>query len=232
MFGLYEFLVMPFGLTNAPATFNRLMEKLFQPYWTFTGVFFDNTIIHSNTLDEHKKHLQVIFQTLRENKLFINQKKSEFFLKEIQYLGHIISRNGIRMDTTKLDVINEWPIPKNFHELRSFIGMCAYYRRFIEKFSYIVDPLYDLTKKNIKYHWTDKTNEAFKKLKEKLTSQPVLTLPDLSKPFEVQCDACGDCLGAVLLQEEHAIAYESRRLNTDEKTLGIYKKELLAVLHA
>ena len=201
-YGLYEYLVMPFGLTNAPATFNRLMERLFRPHRAFTGVFFDDIIIHSKTLEEHKEHLRIIFQTLRENKLFINQKKSEFFLNEIQYLGHIISKDGIRMDPTKLDVIKDWPIPKNLHELRSFIGMCAYYRRFIEKFSFIAGPLHDLTKKNIKYEWTLKTNEAFEKLKERLTSQPVLSLPDLSKPFEVQCDACGDCLGAVLLSKK------------------------------
>ncbi|MCO5587389.1 hypothetical protein L7F22_041338 [Adiantum nelumboides] len=110
--------------------------------------------------------------------------------------------------------------------------MCAYYRRFIEKFSLIAGPLHDLTKKNVKYVWTEGKQEASDKLKQKLTSQPVLVLPDLSKPFEVQCDACGDSLGAVLLQEGHAIAYESRRLSSDEQILGIYEKELLAVLHA
>ena len=169
---------------------------------------------------------------MRDNKLYINQKKSEIFLKEIQYLGHIISQAGIRMDPKKLEVIKGWPIPTNLHELRSFIGMCAYYRRFIEKFSFIARPLHDLTKKNVKYVWTNKENESFENLKTKLISQPVLILPDLSKPFEVQCDACGHCLGAVLLQEGHAIAYESRRLNDQEKNLGIYEKELLAILHA
>ena len=231
-FGLYEYLVMPFGLTNAPATFNWMMETLFRPHRSFTGVFFDDVIIYSKSLEEHKKHLKVIFQVLRDNKLYVNQKKSEFFLKEIQYLGHIISHAGIRMDPSKLEVIKEWPIPKNLHELRSFIGMCAYYRRFIEKFSFIAGPLHDLTKKNVKYEWTNKVNESFEKLKEKLISQPVLILPDLSKPFEVQCDACGHCLGAVLLQEGHVITYESRRLNEHEKNLGIYEKELLAILHA
>ena len=231
-YGLYEYLVMPFGLTNAPATFNRMMEKLFRPHQSFTGVFFDDIIIYSKSLQEHKQHLKVIFQVLRDNKLYINQKKSEFFLKEIQYLGHIISQAGIQMDLEKLEVIKGWPIPRNLHELRSFIGMCAYYRRFIEKFSFIAGPLHDLTKKNVKYVWSNKENESFEKLKAKLISQPVLILPDLSKPFEVQCDACGHCLGAVLLQEGHALAYESRRLNDQEKDLGIYEKKLLAILHA
>ncbi|MCO5571737.1 hypothetical protein L7F22_025485 [Adiantum nelumboides] len=225
-FGLYEYLVMPFGLTNALATFNRMMERIFQPHRNFTGVFFDDVIIYSKTIEEHKEHLKVIFQALRDNKLYVNQKKSEFFLQEIQYLGHIISKNGIRMDLAKLEVIKDWPNPRNLHEVRSFIGMCAYYRRFIEKFSL------DLTKKNVKYVWTEKRQQAFDTLKQKLISQPVLALPDLSKPFEVQCDACGDCLGAVLLQEEHAIAYESRRPSSNEQILGIYEKELLAILHA
>ena len=110
--------------------------------------------------------------------------------------------------------------------------MCAYYIRFLQKFSYIAGPLHDLTKKNVKFVWSKRENNAFEKLKDTLISEPVLVLPDLSKPFEVQCDACGHSLGAVLLQEGHAIAYESRRLNEHKKNLGIYKKELLAILHA
>ncbi|MCO5570722.1 hypothetical protein L7F22_024450 [Adiantum nelumboides] len=129
-FGLYEYLVMPFGLTNAPATFNRMMERIFRPHRNFTGVFFDDVIIYSKSMEEHKKHLQVIFQALRDNKLFINQKKSEFFLQEIQYLGHIISKSNIRMDPSKLEVIKEWPNPRNLHELRSFkslsLKQCLY----------------------------------------------------------------------------------------------------------
>ncbi|MCO5596792.1 hypothetical protein L7F22_050862 [Adiantum nelumboides] len=158
----------------------------------------------------------------REKDMYINAQKS----------GHIISKNGIRMDPAKLEVIKDWPNPRNLHEVRSFIGMCAYYRCFIEKFSLIASPLHDLAKKNVKYVWTEKRQQAFDTLKQKLISQPVLALPDLSKPFEVQRDACGDCLGAVLLQEGHAIAYESRRLSSDEQILGIYEKQLLAVLHA
>ncbi|MCO5548490.1 hypothetical protein L7F22_001950 [Adiantum nelumboides] len=136
-FGFYEYLVMSFGLTNAPATFNRMMERIFRPHRrNFTGVFFDDVIIYSKTIEEHKEHLKVIFKALRDNKIYVNQKKSEFFLQEIQYLGHIISKNGIRMDPAKLEVIKDWLNPRNLHEVRSFIGMCAYYKRFIEKFSW------------------------------------------------------------------------------------------------
>ncbi|MCO5601473.1 hypothetical protein L7F22_055594 [Adiantum nelumboides] len=161
--------------------------------------------VHSQTLEEHKKHLQSVFDALQANRLFVNGKKSEFFMKEIKYLGHIISKEGIRMDPEKLRVIDEWPEP------------C---------------PLHDLTKKKAKYVWTPKENTAVMQLKAKLMTQPLLVLPDLKKPFEVHCDTCGDSIGAVLSQEGHPIAYESRRLNSQERGLGVYEKELISVIHA
>ena len=115
------------------------------------GVFFDDIIVYSKTLEEHKEHLAKVFEELKEHKLYVNSKKSEFFLKEIKYLGHIISKEGIIMDPEKLKIIEEWPKPNNLHELRSFIGMCSYYRRFIEKFSIIAGPLHYLTKKKVKF---------------------------------------------------------------------------------
>ena len=133
-FGFYEYVVMPFGLMNAPTNFNKLMERIFQKHRAYMGVFFDDIIIHSNTLEEHKKHLKAVFQELHASRLFVNEKKSDFFMQEIKYLGHIISKISIRMDLDKLRVINEWPTPTNLHELQRFIGMCSYYRRFIEKF--------------------------------------------------------------------------------------------------
>ena len=146
-FGLYKYLVMPFGLTNAPATFNRLMDIIFCKHCSFIGVFFDDIIVHSKTLEEHKEHRAQVFKELQEHKLYVNSKKSEFFLKEIHYLGHVISKDGIKMDPDKLKIIQEWPEPLNLHELRSLIGMCSYYRRFLEKNSIIAGPLHDLTKK-------------------------------------------------------------------------------------
>ncbi|MCO5583560.1 hypothetical protein L7F22_037471 [Adiantum nelumboides] len=231
-FGLYKYVVMPFDLTNAPATFNRLMEKIFCKHSAYTGVFFDDIIVHSQTLEEHKKHLQSVFNELQANRLFVNGKKSDFFMKEIKYLGHIISKEGIHMDPEKLRVIDEWPEPCNVHELRSFLGMCSYYRHFIRDFSRIAGPLHDLTKKKVKYVWTPKENTAFMQLKAKLMTQPLLVLPDLKKPFEVHCNACGDSIGAVLSQEGHPIAYESHRLNSQETGLGVYEKELISLIHA
>ena len=223
---------MPFGLTNAPATFNRLMERVFQKHQAYVGVFFDDIIVHSLTMEEHKEHLKTIFKELRAHNLYVNGKESEFFMREIKYLGHIIFKDGIRMDPGKLQVINEWPVPKNLHELRSFIGMCSYYRRFIEKFSVIAGPLHDLTKKKVQFKWTAREHEAFKELKAQLMSQPLLVLLDLRKPFGVHYDASGDSLGGVLSQEAHPIAYESHRLHDHKLSLGIYEKELLAVIHS
>ena len=142
---------MPFGLTNAPATFNRIMENLVRANRSYTGVFFDDVIFYSKSLEDHMIHLCEVFQVLRAHKLYINLKKSEFFLEEIQYLGHIISKTGIHMDPKKLEVVKEWPVPRNIHELRSFIDMCAYYRCFIAHFSSIAGPLHDLTKKNVRF---------------------------------------------------------------------------------
>ena len=141
-------------------------------------MFFDDIIVYSRSLAEHKEHLAQVFKELRAHKLYVNSKKSELFLREVRYLGHIISKEGIRMDPKKLKIIEEWPQPMNLHELRSFIGMCSYYRRFIEKFSIIAGPLHDLTKKKVKFQWTARENTAFKELKAKLMSQPLLVLPD------------------------------------------------------
>ena len=208
-FGLYEFLVMPFGLTNAPATFNLLMNRIFQPYRTFTGVFFDDVLIFSRFEDEHTQHLQIIFNELRQHKLCINVKKSEFFLTEIHYLGHIVSHNTIRMDPAKIKAIVEWPDLRTVHDVRSFLGLCSYYRCYVRHFAHIASPLHDLTKKKTKFQWEDSQRKAFNTLKERISQEPVLIIPDLQKPFEVFCDASGDCVGAVLNQEKHAVAFES-----------------------
>ena len=232
-FGLYEFLVMPFGLANAPTTFNRMTDRIFHPHRRFTGVFFDDILVFSETEQEHHKHLEIVFQELRKHKLFVNAKKSEFFLKEIHYLGHIVSHNQVRMDPEKIKVIVEWPTPATtVHDVRSFLGLCSYYRRFVRRFAAIAGSLHDLTKKRVPFQWGLKQQEAFAKLKYYLSHGPVLIVPDLRKPFEVSCDASGDGIGAVLNQEGHAVAFESRRLKDAELHASIYEKELMAVIHA
>ena len=185
------------------------MDRIFCKYHSFIGVFFNNIIVYSKLLEEHKEHLSKVFHELQEHKLYVNSKKSEFFLKQICYLGLIISKYGIRMDPNKLNIIQEWPQPLNLHELRSFIGMCSYYRRFIEKFSIIARPLHKLIRNKVKFQWTAKENEAFNKLKKRLMYRPLLVLPNLKNTFEVHCDASSDSLGAVISQEGNPIAYES-----------------------
>ena len=232
-FGLYEFLVMPFGLTNAPATFNRMMERIFIPHSSFTGVFFDDILVFSKSEEEHKKHLETVFQELRQAMcLQINAKKSEFFLREIHYLGHIVSHNEMRMDPAKIKAIVEWPTPTSVHEVRSFLGLCSYYRIFIRHFAYVASPLHDLTRKRITFRWGSRQKEAFERLKFLVSQKPVLIVPDLHQPFEVLCDASGDCIGAALNQNKHAVAFESRRLKDHELHAPVYEKELMAVVHA
>ena len=149
---------MLFGLTKALETFNRLMEKLFCKHSAYASVFFNDIIVHSQTLEEHKLHLQSIFDKLHTNKLYVNGKKSEFFMQEIKYLGHIISKDGIQMDLDKLRVIKEWPEPRNMHEVQSFLGICSYYWHFVAHFSRIAGPMHDLMKKKVSFMWKPREN--------------------------------------------------------------------------
>ncbi|MCO5578975.1 hypothetical protein L7F22_032826 [Adiantum nelumboides] len=229
-FGLYEFLVMPFGLTNALATFNRMMDRIFRPHQQFVGTFFDDMIVYSKNEEEHRHHLAIVFKELRSHRLLINAKKSEFFLEEIYFLGHIVSKNGVRMDPAKVEAIKSWPDLKTVHDVRSFLGLCSYYKRFIRNFAEIASPLHALQKKGVTFRWTQKEISAFNLLKEKMTSDPVIVLPDLRKSFVVQCDACGSSIGAVLMQEGRVVAYESRILQGSEKTMQVYEKELHSTL--
>ncbi|MCO5605186.1 hypothetical protein L7F22_059366 [Adiantum nelumboides] len=231
-FGLLEFLVMPFGLTNAPPTFNWMMDRIFREYRLFVGTFFDDIIVFSKNGAEHRDHLLQVFQALQHHKLVINAKKSEFFLPKIHFLGHIVSAAGVQMDLAKIQAIRNWPDLKNVHEVRSFLGLCSYYRRYVRKFAEIASLLHMLTQKGVPFSWGVTEVTAFQTLKDKMTTGPVLILPDLQKSFEVYCDACGRSLGAVLMQEGRFIAYESRMFSKPEMTTQIYEKELLAVIHA
>ncbi|MCO5577599.1 hypothetical protein L7F22_031430 [Adiantum nelumboides] len=153
-------------------------------------------------------------------------------MEEIHFLGHIVSKDGVRMDPAKIEAIVSWPDLKTVHDVRSFLGLCSYYRRFVRHFAEIASPLHALENKAIKWQWTSKEKSTFRCLKEKMTTDPVLVLPDLSKSFVVQCDACGNSIGVVLMQNGRVVAYESRILSDTEKTYQIYEKELLAVIHA
>ncbi|RVW26159.1 Retrovirus-related Pol polyprotein from transposon 297 [Vitis vinifera] len=216
-YGSYEFLVMPFGLTNAPATFCNLMnDVLFDYLDAFVVVYLDDIVVYSKTLIEHEKHLRLVFQRLRENRLYVKPEKCEFAQEKITFLGHNISAGLIRMDKGKVQAIMEWTVPTKVTELRSFLGLANYYRRFIKGYSKRVSPFTNLLKKDNSWDWSMQCQMAFEGLKEAISTELVLRLPDLDLPFEVQTDASDRALGGVLVQEGHPVAFESRKLNNAE----------------
>jgi hypothetical protein len=208
---LYEYTVMSFGLTNAPAFFMHLMNKVFMDYLdTFVVIFIDDILIYSKSEAEHEKHLSHVLQRLREHKLYAKLSKCEFWIDEVPFLGHVISRGGIAVDPGKVKDVLDWVVPQTVKEVCPFLGLAGYYRRFIENFSKIAKPLTSLLEKGVDFSWTDERQKAFEELKKRLTTAPVLTLLDQSKRFTVYCDASRDGLGCVLMQEGRVIAYASR----------------------
>jgi hypothetical protein len=195
-YGLYEFLVMSFGLTNASAYFMYLMNSVFMNELDkFVVVFIDDILIYSKSEAEHAKHLRIVLQRLRDHKLHPKLSKCEFWLDSVKFLGHTISRDGISLDPSKVQEVIDWKPPKSVHQIRSFLGLAGYYRRFIPDFSRIAKPMTELLKKGVQFVWSEECDTAFHTLRKHLTSAPVLTQPDMSKLFEVFCDASGTGLG-------------------------------------
>ena len=181
----YEFLVMPFGLTNAPAAFMDLMNRVFRPYVDqFVVVFIDDILVYSKDAQEHEQHLKIVLQTLREKKLYAKLSKCDFWLKEVSFLGHIVSAEGIRVDPTKIEAVVNWKPPRNVTKVRSFLGLAGYYRRFVGGFSVIASPLTKL-RKGIKFEWTDKCQNSFEQLKRMLVE--VLVLHSLLREKSIPC---------------------------------------------
>jgi hypothetical protein len=209
-YGLYEYTVMSFGLTNAPATFMRLMNSVFMEYLDkFVVIYIDDILIYSKTEDEHAEHLHLVITKLREHRLYAKFSKCEFWLKELIFLGDVVSTEGVAVITDKVQSVLDWKPPSSVKEVRSFLGLAGYYRCFIENFSKIAKPM-TLLKKNKKFEWSDKAEEAFQLLKTKLATAPILVLPDTSKDFVIFCDDSHKGLGCVLMQDGHVIAYASR----------------------
>jgi len=234
-FGHYEYLVMPFGLTNAPATFQAFMnDVLHEEINVCCQVYLDDIIIYSKTFDLHIKHVRLVLSQLKAHKLVAKLEKCEFHRTEVAFLGHVVCREGIKTDPTKIAAVAEWPKPKNVKQLQSFLGFCNYYRRFIPNFARVAKPLYVMTSKKSQFIWNEERSDAFEKLKELLTSPPVLSYPNYDKQFIVECDASNYAIGGVLSQindkgELHPVYYYSKTLSKAEVNYSITEKELLAI---
>lgn len=230
-YGHHEFHVMPFGLTNAPAVFMDLMYRVYKPYLDkFVIVFIDNILIYSKNEEEHKEHLRTILGLLKEEKLYAKFSKCEFWIRSVQFLGHVIDKIDLHVDPAKIESIKDWPTPTTPTEICQFFGLAGYYRRFIEGFSSIAKPLTKLTQTNKKYVLNKDEEEAFQTLKQKLCSAPILALPDGIEDFVVYCDASHHGLGVVLIQREIVMAYASRQLKVHEENYTTHDLELGVVV--
>ncbi|KAL5570097.1 hypothetical protein UlMin_026672 [Ulmus minor] len=210
-YGHYEFLVMPFGLTNAPAAFMDLMNRVFKEFLDkFVVIFIDDILIYSKTREDHEAHLELVLQRLKEHRLYAKFKKCEFWIEQVTFLGHVISKDGIR----------------------SFLGMAGYYRRFVEGFSRIARPLTMLTRKNVRFTWTEDCEKSFQELKKRLTTAPVLAIPSGNNGFVIYSDASKMGLEAVLMQHGRVITYASRQLKDYEKNYPTHDLELAAIVFA
>jgi hypothetical protein len=232
--GLYEWLVMSFGLTNAPSTFMRLMNEVLREFIEkFVIVYLDDILIYSKSEAEHLKHLAIVMRKLQQEKLLINMKKSSFMKTELIYLGFVISTNELRMDPDKVEVIKNWPSPRNIFEVRSFHGLASFYRKFIRNFSGISATMMDTVKKRHKtFHWTTEAKKSFNLLNRKITEQPVLVLLDFQKTFQLKCDASGFAIGTVLSQDDRPIAYFSEKMDEAKLKYSTYDKEFYAIIQA
>ncbi|KAA0067836.1 hypothetical protein IC582_019322 [Cucumis melo] len=232
-YGHYAFIVMSFGLTNAPTVFMDLMNKVFREFLdTFVIVFIDDILISSKTEAEHKEHLRMVLQTLRDNKLYAKLSKCEFWLKQVYFLGHVVSMAGVFVDPAKIEAVTSWPRPSTVSEVHSFLGLAGYYRRFVENFSPIATPLTQLTKKGTPFVWSKACEDSFQNLKQKLVTAPILTVPDGLGSFVIYSDASKKGLGCVLMQQGNVVAYASRQLKSHEQNYPTHDLEFAAVVFA
>jgi hypothetical protein len=232
--GHYEYVTLSFGLTNAPAAFQSVMNKLFSKHlYKFVMVYLDDILVFSKNAAEHTKHLRMVLDILRDAKLTVAIHKCKFYQEEVLFLGHIISGTGVKADPAKVQAVTDSPRPTDVPHLRSFLGMATYFRRFIDGFARVAHPLTDLLKQDTPWRWDDACEAAFCKLKELLTSAPVLALPDWRSqtPFELVCDASLKGVGGVLMQNKRPIAFESRKLIDAELRYSATELEMLAVVY-
>lgn len=228
----YEFVIMPFGLTNAPVTFQSFMNDIFRPFLRkFVLVFFNDILVYSRTWADHLQHLRTVLGISVAHQLKAKLSKCQFGTSRVEYLGYIITADGVSVDPTKINAVQNWPVPTTVKDVRAFLGLAGYYRKFIKGFATIVAPLTQLTSK-AGFHRTFEAEEAFLQLKKALTTAPVLQLPDFSQKFIIECDACGTGIGEILSQQGRPIAYFSEALKGTMLALSTYDKEMLAIVKA
>jgi transposase InsO family protein len=235
-YGLFEYLVMPFGLTNCPATFQRHINSVLRQFIDrFVVVYLDDILIYSNNLEEHRSHVRQVLQTLREHDLYAKVEKCEFHVTKVDYLGFVITPEGVEMDPAKVEDIRNWTPPTNVKQVRGFLGFANFYRRFIHSFSNVVKPLYNLLTKDVTFQWTTECQQVFDELKRRFTTEPILRHFDPHRATKIESDASAFAIGAVLLQLHddklwHPIAYISRTLNSAERNYDVHDRELLAIV--
>src|SRR6201995_4756021 len=231
---------MFFGLTNSPATFQTMMNEIFEDLISegVVAVYIDDILIYTQDLEQHRKITHRVLEHLREHKLYLKAEKCEFCRTKIEYLGMIISENTVEMDPTKVSGVRDWPIPTNVTEVQSFLGFANFYCRFIKDFAHIAVPLFSTTKKDVPFTWTKDCQKAFDSLKLAMTSAPVLLIPNPLQPYRVEADSSDFATGAVLSQlsldddKWHPAAFFSKALSPVECNYEIHDKEMLAIIRA
>ncbi|KAL5565238.1 hypothetical protein UlMin_028402 [Ulmus minor] len=230
--GHFEYLVMPFGLCNAPSTFQAIMNSIFHSHLRkFILVFFDDILVYSPTWETHIEHVRTTLDILRQHQFFIKESKCDFGKQELEYLGHIVTHQGVKVDNKKIEAMVSWPQPANITDLRGFLGLTGYYRKFVRSYGLLARPLTNLLKKG-SFRWTDEAAGAFELLKQAMTTTPTLAMPNFNDSFIVETDASGDGIGAVLTQQGQPIAFMSRALGLSKRAWSIYAKEMLAIVEA
>jgi hypothetical protein len=230
--GHYVFLVIPFGLCNSPSTFQSLMNHVFHPFLRhFLLVFFYDILIYNKTWIDHIAHVDRVLHILSQDQLFLKQSKCSFSTSEVEYLGHLVGKDAVKVDPKKIEAMQDWPHPKNLKILRGFLGLTGYYRKFDKNYGKIVTPLIALLKYN-SFTWTSTAAQDFQTLNMAMCTTPVPTLPDFTKTFVLECDASEKGIGTVLMQEGRPLAFTNKQLSKRNLGKSIYEKEMLAIMHA
>ena len=236
-FGHFEYTVLPMGLCNAPGTFMQLMNNIFADVLDkHVLCFLDDILIFSRTEEEHLRHVRLVLERLRAQELYVKTSKCAFMQREVEFLGHRIGADGLRVAPDKVSSVQQWPQPKNVGDVRSFLGLANFYRRFVRDYSRIALPLTELTKDAVSWQWGAEQQRAFDDLKAALCSPPVLLIPDQSKPFVLNCDACKYAIGATL-QQDHGyglqpVAFFSAKMSDAERNYDVREQEFMALLKA